>query len=117
MSVGQSPSRRDLWLHWMIYPGHSLPTAAAPVLVAMALAARDHVFAALPAHDAAHHRFMTASLRGRSIDQLRSEKPYRFGRAAELICVNSTTTSLPRNRRGCRARIGRRRTENPIRPA
>src|SRR5579859_1993544 len=26
MSVGQSPSRRDLWLHWLIYPGHSLPT-------------------------------------------------------------------------------------------
>ncbi len=49
MSVGQLPSRRDLWLHWLIYPGHSLPTAAAPVLVAMALATRDHVFAALPA--------------------------------------------------------------------
>jgi 1,4-dihydroxy-2-naphthoate polyprenyltransferase len=49
MSVVQLPSRRDLWLHWLIYPGHSLPTAAAPVLVAMALASRDHVFAALPA--------------------------------------------------------------------
>jgi len=42
-------SRRDLWIHWLVYPGHSLPTAAAPVLVAMALATRDHVFAALPA--------------------------------------------------------------------
>ncbi len=40
---------RELWLHWLIYPGHSLPTAAAPVLVAMALAARDGVFAPLPA--------------------------------------------------------------------
>lgn len=43
------PSRRDLWIHWLVYPGHSLPTALAPVLVAMALAARDHVFALIPA--------------------------------------------------------------------
>jgi len=42
-------ARRELWLHWLIYPGHSLPTAAAPVLVAMALAGRDGVFAPLPA--------------------------------------------------------------------
>ena len=44
-----TPSRRDLWVHWLIYPGHSLPTAAAPVLVACGLAIHDHVFAALPA--------------------------------------------------------------------
>lgn len=44
-----SPSRRDLWLHWLMYPGHSLPTAAAPVLVASGLAIRDHVLAPLPA--------------------------------------------------------------------
>ena len=44
-----TPSRRDLWLHWLVYPGHSLPTAAAPVLVAMALALHDHVFAIVPA--------------------------------------------------------------------
>ena len=43
------PSRRDLWIHWLIYPGHSLPTAAAPVLVAMALAFRDGIFAPVPA--------------------------------------------------------------------
>lgn len=42
-------SRRDLWIHWLVYPGHSLPTAAAPVLVAMGLAAHDGVFAPLPA--------------------------------------------------------------------
>jgi len=42
-------SRRDLWLHWLIYPGHSLPTAAAPVLVACGLAIHDQVFAAMPA--------------------------------------------------------------------
>lgn len=44
-----SPSRRDLWMHWLVYPGHSLPTAAAPVLVATGLAIHDHVFAPLPA--------------------------------------------------------------------
>lgn len=43
------PSRHDLLIHWLIYPGHSLPTAAAPVLVASSLAYRDHVFALLPA--------------------------------------------------------------------
>jgi 1,4-dihydroxy-2-naphthoate octaprenyltransferase len=43
------PSRRDLWIHWLIYPGHSLPTAAAPVLVASGLAIHDHVFAPMPA--------------------------------------------------------------------
>ncbi|HXW43044.1 MAG TPA: UbiA family prenyltransferase [Xanthobacteraceae bacterium] len=44
-----TPSRRDLWIHWLVYPGHSLPTAAAPVLVAMGLAIHDHVFALTPA--------------------------------------------------------------------
>jgi 1,4-dihydroxy-2-naphthoate polyprenyltransferase len=43
------PSRRDIWIHWLVYPGHSLPTAAAPVLVAMGLAIHDHVFAFVPA--------------------------------------------------------------------
>lgn len=43
------PSRRDIWVHWLIYPGHSLPTAAAPVLVAMGLAVHDHVFEFAPA--------------------------------------------------------------------
>ena len=42
------PSRRDLWIHWLVYPGHSLPTAAAPVLVAIGLAVHDNVFALLP---------------------------------------------------------------------
>jgi 1,4-dihydroxy-2-naphthoate polyprenyltransferase len=43
-----NPSRRDLWIHWLVYPGHSLPTAAAPVLVAIGLAIHDRVFALLP---------------------------------------------------------------------
>lgn len=42
-------STRDLWVHWLVYPGHSLPTAAAPVLVAMGLAFHDHVLAPIPA--------------------------------------------------------------------
>jgi 1,4-dihydroxy-2-naphthoate octaprenyltransferase len=49
MSEGRASSRRDLWMHWLVYPGHTLPTAAAPVLIGMALAYRDHVFALLPA--------------------------------------------------------------------
>jgi 1,4-dihydroxy-2-naphthoate polyprenyltransferase len=49
MHDDSAPSRRELWIHWLVYPGHSLPTAAAPVLVAMALAIHDRVFALLPA--------------------------------------------------------------------
>lgn len=49
MRDNPSPSPRELWLHWLVYPGHSLPTAAAPVLVATGLATHDHVFAFLPA--------------------------------------------------------------------
>jgi len=43
-----APSRRDLWVQLLVYPGHTLPTAAAPVLVAAGLAWRDHVFALTP---------------------------------------------------------------------
>lgn len=42
-------SRRDLWIHLLLYPGHTLPTAAAPVIVAIGLAIHYHVFAPLPA--------------------------------------------------------------------
>ncbi len=42
-------SRRDMWLHMLLYPGHTLPTALAPMLVAVGLARRDAAFAALPA--------------------------------------------------------------------
>jgi 1,4-dihydroxy-2-naphthoate octaprenyltransferase len=42
-------SKYDIWLHWLVYPGHTLPTAAAPVLVAIGLAIHDHVFAPGPA--------------------------------------------------------------------
>jgi 1,4-dihydroxy-2-naphthoate polyprenyltransferase len=42
-------SRRDIWINLLLYPGHTLPTAAAPVIVGVGLAIHDHVFAALPA--------------------------------------------------------------------
>jgi 1,4-dihydroxy-2-naphthoate octaprenyltransferase len=42
-------SRRDIWIHLLLYPGHTLPTAAAPVIIGVGLAVHDHVFAALPA--------------------------------------------------------------------
>jgi 1,4-dihydroxy-2-naphthoate octaprenyltransferase len=49
MSQPSPLSKYDVWLHWLVYPGHTLPTAAAPVLVAMGLAWHDHVFALAPA--------------------------------------------------------------------
>jgi 1,4-dihydroxy-2-naphthoate octaprenyltransferase len=42
-------SKYDAWLHWLVYPGHTLPTAAAPVVVAMGLASHDDVYALGPA--------------------------------------------------------------------
>lgn len=45
---GLALSRREIWITLLLYPGHTLPTAAAPVVVAVGLALRDHVFAALP---------------------------------------------------------------------
>jgi 1,4-dihydroxy-2-naphthoate octaprenyltransferase len=41
-------SRRDIWVHMLLYPGHTLPTAAAPAMVAVGLAVRNEVFAAVP---------------------------------------------------------------------
>lgn len=45
----QTLSRRDIWVRLLLYPGHTLPTAAAPVIVAVGLAVHDRVFAPLPA--------------------------------------------------------------------
>ena len=39
---------RRIWVHLMLYPGHTLPTAAAPILVGAGLALRDGVFRPLP---------------------------------------------------------------------
>jgi 1,4-dihydroxy-2-naphthoate octaprenyltransferase len=49
MAQTRVPSRRDMWVHMLLYPGHTLPTALAPILVAVGLAQRDAAFAALPA--------------------------------------------------------------------
>jgi 1,4-dihydroxy-2-naphthoate polyprenyltransferase len=40
---------RELWTRKLLYPGHTLPTAVAPVAVAAGLAWHDGVFAAVPA--------------------------------------------------------------------
>lgn len=42
-------TKKQIWVHLLLYPGHTLPTAAAPVLVGMGLAIHDGVFALWPA--------------------------------------------------------------------
>jgi 1,4-dihydroxy-2-naphthoate polyprenyltransferase len=41
-------TRNELWTRLLLYPGHTLPTAAAPVLVGAGLAWREGVFAPWP---------------------------------------------------------------------
>lgn len=47
--AGPPPSARSIWVHLLLYPTHSLPTAAVPVLVGLGLASHDGVLAPLPA--------------------------------------------------------------------
>lgn len=42
-------TRRQVWVEMLLYPAHTLPTAAAPVAVAIGLAAHDRVLAVGPA--------------------------------------------------------------------
>ena len=42
-------TRRRIWSDLLLYPAHTLPIAAAPVMIAVALSLRHHVFAFLPA--------------------------------------------------------------------
>lgn len=49
MSNSVSLSRRELWVKLLLYPTHTLPTAAAPVFVGFGLAIHNHVFLFLPA--------------------------------------------------------------------
>ena len=42
------PTRKRIWVDLLLYPAHTLPTAAAPVMVGAALAAHDRVFAPVP---------------------------------------------------------------------
>ncbi len=39
------PARRHIWVDLLLYPTHTLPIAAAPVMIGAALAAHAHVFA------------------------------------------------------------------------
>ena len=48
MTPSAKPDLQDIWIRLLLYPGHTLPTAAAPVLVAAGLAARDGLLAPLP---------------------------------------------------------------------
>jgi Pyruvate/2-oxoacid:ferredoxin oxidoreductase delta subunit len=43
MNRAQASSRRDMWNHMLLYPGHTLPNAAAPVIAAVGLALLDKV--------------------------------------------------------------------------
>ena len=48
MILATSTSRRNIWIDLLLYPTHTLPTAAAPVLVGAGLAIHNGVFAAVP---------------------------------------------------------------------
>jgi 1,4-dihydroxy-2-naphthoate octaprenyltransferase len=49
VAQAQTWTRGEVWRRKLLYPGHTLPTATAPVLVACGLAVHDHVFSAAPA--------------------------------------------------------------------
>jgi 1,4-dihydroxy-2-naphthoate polyprenyltransferase len=46
---GRDLSRRAIWVHLLLYPTHTLPTAAAPVIVGVGLAIHSGALAPLPA--------------------------------------------------------------------
>jgi 1,4-dihydroxy-2-naphthoate octaprenyltransferase len=48
MSQAFAWTRRDVWTRKLLYPGHTFPTAIAPVVAAIGLAIHDGVFAAGP---------------------------------------------------------------------
>ncbi len=48
MSQAFAWTRREVWTRKLLYPGHTLPTAIAPVVAAIGLAIHDGVFAPLP---------------------------------------------------------------------
>jgi 1,4-dihydroxy-2-naphthoate polyprenyltransferase len=49
VAQAQTWTRGEVWRRKLLYPGHTLPTAAAPLLVACGLAVHDRVFSAAPA--------------------------------------------------------------------
>ena len=48
MDAPRYRTRRELWTHLLVYPGHTLPTAIAPIFVGAGLAIHDGVFAFWP---------------------------------------------------------------------
>jgi len=48
MSQAPAWTRREVWTRKLLYPGHTFPTAFAPVIVAVGLAQHDRVFALGP---------------------------------------------------------------------
>lgn len=48
MTGNSALTAREIWIRLLLYPSHTLPTAAAPVLVGIGLALRDHILAPLP---------------------------------------------------------------------
>ena len=48
MAGSPALSTREIWIKLLLYPSHTFPTAAAPVLVGIGLALHDHVFAPVP---------------------------------------------------------------------
>jgi 1,4-dihydroxy-2-naphthoate octaprenyltransferase len=49
MEPSQAWTRAEVWRRKLLYPGHTLPTAAAPVLVACGLAVHNRAFSVVPA--------------------------------------------------------------------
>jgi 1,4-dihydroxy-2-naphthoate octaprenyltransferase len=49
MTHADRPTLRQVWIDLLLYPTHTLPTAAAPVAIGIGLAIHDGVFMALPA--------------------------------------------------------------------
>ena len=49
MDQSRAMSWREVWTRKLVYPGHTFPTAVAPVIVAIGLAVHDGVFAPVPA--------------------------------------------------------------------
>jgi 1,4-dihydroxy-2-naphthoate octaprenyltransferase len=48
MTQAMAWTRREVWTRKLLYPGHTLPTALAPILVAVGLALHDRVFSPAP---------------------------------------------------------------------
>lgn len=48
MADSPSLSARAIWIRLLLYPSHTLPTAASPVLVGIGLAVHNHVSAPIP---------------------------------------------------------------------